>query len=262
MCSNSQAGFDPELYRMILYRDSVENALKYEKGLQEFPEGGAQLYVPSGFKTLDRKTSLELIPKVWKSTVPEGLAFTMYPTNGGPFDSRNERYTICSRKVGHVFDGHFKSEDSTLALPTHGDTTWKAWKIPPTYDPNRHILWYIRSFSIKADSFERFEITFFFLGHSEVIRIQSFNLMYDYQMVTANIPNILEAINFPSGLGYDDYPEAAEPSGLELYDLLGIKSKPATQKMDIWGLMTYIFTGLFIISSVILIQFLRKRKSK
>ncbi|MBI3234902.1 MAG: hypothetical protein HYZ42_12865, partial [Bacteroidetes bacterium] len=91
---NQAFSFDKELYRMIIVRDSIEQSLKYKVNLQELPCYKASIYVPAGFKLLDASISQFLIPQIWKNSTPANLQATLYPENGGPFDSRNERYAI------------------------------------------------------------------------------------------------------------------------------------------------------------------------
>ncbi len=251
-----------ELIQIIKLRDSLEQSFEYKKGAQILPCQLAKLFVPPGFKMLGVAQSKMALERIIKSAVPANLQGTMYPENGNPYDTRNERYIISFQNTGHVFDDESNSLDTMFHPSQSSDTNWLSYKIKPTYEPNLHVLYFARNYRIKADSFERFELNFVFLGRNSIVKLVTYCMNYDETMVLANIPAVINSIAFNESNSYIDFVESDPVASFGLNQLIPNAKPTLIASSFLSKNWLYLIIGfiLLILSTVIVIKFLHKRK--
>lgn len=251
-----------ELIQIIKLRDSLEQSFEYKKGAQILPCQLAKLFVPPGFKMLGVAQSKMALERIIKSAVPANLQGTMYPENGNPYDTRNERYIISFQNTGHVFDDESNSLDTMFHPSQSSDTNWLSYKIKPTYEPNLHVLYFARNYRIKADSFEMFELNFVFLGRNSIVKLVTYCMNYDETMVLANIPAVINSIAFNESNNYIDFTDSEPVASFGLNQLIPNAKTSSIATSSLTQNWVYFLIGviLLILSAVFVIKFLQKRK--
>jgi uncharacterized membrane-anchored protein len=92
------------LKKEIKYLDSVQKAMKYEKGKIELSNGITELNVPKGFKYLNAEQSNYILTELWGNPPQSGVLGMIFPENSSPLEDGSFAFIITYEEMGYVKD--------------------------------------------------------------------------------------------------------------------------------------------------------------
>jgi uncharacterized membrane-anchored protein len=209
------------LMKELKYLDSVQKAMKYEKGKIELSNGITQLNVPKGFKFLNAEQSNFVLSSVWGNPPQTGVLGMIFPDNSSPIDQGSYAFIITYEEMGYVkdddadkinYDDLLKqiqeeevAENKSRALQGYGAINMVGWASKPFYDKEKKVLHWAKNLKF-ADADENtlnYEVRI--LGRKGILSMNAVAKMTELDSVKKNIDVVLAMPSFKEGSAYKDF---------------------------------------------------------
>lgn len=216
----SSAGIQ-EMVKYFVKRDSVEKAMKYERGSVVLKDGLSTIKVPAGFKFLGAEQSKYVLTTLWGNPPSEVLGM-LFPEYCTPYtDSAAYAIEITYSEEGHIKDDDAKDIDYSELLETMKSETEEAnkerikegyasveligWAQSPFYDEKSKKLHWAKELKFNGDSLNTLNYNIRVLGRKGYLNLNVIGSMDVLPLVKENINPILSSVEFNSGNKYSDF---------------------------------------------------------
>jgi uncharacterized membrane-anchored protein len=209
---------------MLHVQDSIDNSMKYSTGKVK-PDGGqVALYIPAGFKYLNKDQSLYVLTKLWGNpeSATKGVIGMIFPEKSGPFTDSSYAFVVTYEEIGYVKDEDAGKIDYDQLLKNIQEDEKKeneqrvkdgypaihmvGWAQKPYYDNQQKILHWAKELKFgdkDGDNMLNYEVRV--LGRKGMISINAVARMYSLPLVNQDIPKVLSVASFTEGNSYFDF---------------------------------------------------------
>ncbi|MFT3825084.1 MAG: DUF2167 domain-containing protein [Chitinophagaceae bacterium] len=210
--------------KYLKYRDSVEQALKYETGTIKLSGDMVTLNVPKGFKYLNKEQSNFVLTNLWGNPPQDYVLGMLFPEKGGPLRDTSYAFVISFDEIGYVKDEDADKIDYSKMLKDQQEEEPKenAERVKQGYDPIHFIGWAQQPFYDKENKTLHWAKELHFgaaddsgsntlnydvriLGRKGVLSLNAVGTMDNLDLVKNDIGQVLHIATFTDGNKYSDF---------------------------------------------------------
>ncbi len=200
--------------------DSIEQALNYQHGIIELEGGIGKVTIPAGFKYLNPKQAEYVITDLWGNPKAPSLGMII-PENMGVLGKDSWVFEIQYDEIGYVEDDDADDIDYDQLLEEQKKETQEAnksriaegyppiemigWAATPYYDSERKILHWAKEIRFGDEQVHTLNYNVRILGRKGVLVLNAIASMNQLAEVNANIPKVLQIVQFSDGYTYADF---------------------------------------------------------
>lgn len=212
---------EQQVMQYLKFRDSVNNALKYETGRIVLPAGIIQLTVPAGFKYLGQEQSKYVVEDLWGNLPHANLQGMLFPASGDPFSDSSYAYIITYSPVGFIKDGDAKdinyddllkemkqddAEENKQRTAGGGTAMYtNGWAAKPYYDEQKKVLHWAIDLRVEGNEEHTLNYNIISLGRKGMLSMNAIANLSQLDSVRANVDQVLGMAEFTSGNKYGDF---------------------------------------------------------
>ncbi|GAB3921127.1 DUF2167 domain-containing protein [Mucilaginibacter myungsuensis] len=195
---------------------------KYQHGTVKIGNGIGTITVPAGFKYLDSVQALKVLTHIWNNPKEPNMTLGfILPEKQSVLAERGYVFNIQYDPIGYVKDDDAKDVDYEELLTNMQKETNEAnaerekagyppmtlvgWASKPFYDGQRHILHWAKEIKFGTDSINTLNYNVRVLGRKGVLVLNAISTTRDLSIVKADIPHVLNIVNFTDGYNYNDF---------------------------------------------------------
>jgi uncharacterized membrane-anchored protein len=246
--------------KALLYVDSVNNALKWEKGTVTISNGIATLTIPAGYKFLNATQSQYVLEDIWGNLKDNSVLGMVFPEQSGPFSDSSFAYVITFDEMGYVKDGDADDINYTDLLKTMKEDTKKSneerarlgmqpfnlvgWAQAPYYDKNKKVLHWAKEYESANNDEHTLNYDIRILGRKGVLSINAIAGMSQLPRVKANIDQVLTMAAFTEGNQYKDFDPKIDQ--VAAWTIGGLVAGKVLAKAGLWALLAKFGKVIFI----------------
>ena len=209
-----------EEMQMLLYLDSLEKTMNYERGEINIGDGIAALHLPEAFKYLNPEQSAFVLSDFWGNPPSETLGL-IFPEGATIYDSGTYAIEITYDEMGYINDDDAKEINYDDLLKEMKKDTEEAnkyriendypsielvnWASPPFYDNETKKLHWAKELKFGGEEENVLNYAIRVLGRKGVMELNFISSIENLESVKADIPKVLSSINFNSGYKYSDF---------------------------------------------------------
>lgn len=206
----------------------VLEGVRYREGIQELPDGMANLHLPEGFRYLDPADSRKVVVDLWGNPPASAadLLGIIVPAGEHLAVSSSWAIVLSYAETGHVSDEQADEMDhdvileqlmagsrqSNEALEAAGFDTMAlaGWAVEPRYDPGRKVLYWAKRFKIDRHTEETLNYDVRVLGRRGVVSLNAVSCMGRVADIEAATPAVVSMLRFNPGHRYADFDPATD----------------------------------------------------
>ena len=202
--------------------DSLEKTFKFQYGTITMRNGIGTITVPKGFKYLEPVQAEKVLTEIWNNPRYDNMTMGfILPEKQGVLDADGYVFNIQYDEIGYVKDDDAEDIDYTDLLKqlqeeteTENEGRTKegyapislvGWASAPYYDSKRNILHWAKELKFGADSINTLNYNVRVLGRKGVLVLNAISDMRQMAVVKADIPKVLNIVNFNDGYKYSDF---------------------------------------------------------
>ncbi len=205
----------------LAYQDSIEAAMHYDTtGTIDLGDGLATLTIPAGFKYLNPEQTDFVLTNAWGNP-PSYTMGMILPERAQIFDSGTYAILIYFAEEGYVKDEDAEDLDYDELLETMQEDTREGnkqrekmgyegveligWASAPFYDQENKKLHWAKELQFKETEGRTLNYDIRVLGRRGYLELSFISDIEQLDEVKANIPAILESVDFEQGHSYFDF---------------------------------------------------------
>ncbi|MBC7849500.1 MAG: DUF2167 domain-containing protein [Chitinophagaceae bacterium] len=218
---NNTDTISDEVLQYINYMDSINTAMRYEKGNVKIQNGMIDMKIPAGFKYLNVAQSKYIIEDVWGNLPQDNLQGMLFPENSDPFDDSSYAFIITYNPIGFVKDAdagdinyddmmkemkkdEIKENEERAAAGVRALNT-VGWAAKPYYDEKNKVLhWALNLKSAEATE-NTLNYRVMILGRKGLLSMNAVAPIYALDSVRNHIDEVLAMPQFTAGNKYSDF---------------------------------------------------------
>jgi uncharacterized membrane-anchored protein len=214
---------EEKLLRRYMMMDSMENAIKFKKGIVMLDAANVKLNLPKGFKFIDSEQGRFIVEKIWNNPPDEGVLGLIVPKDWTLSADKSYAFIVSYEDVGYVKDDDAKEIDYTAMLKEiqseekadneervrNGYSTMHlvGWASSPFYDENRKVLHWAKEVRFGSDEGSpntlNYEVRV--LGRKGILSMNAVATMDELKLVKGEIDDVLDIAAFTDGNRYSDF---------------------------------------------------------
>jgi uncharacterized membrane-anchored protein len=237
------------------FMDSVESAMKYEKGAIKLPNGFANLNVPDGFKFLNAEQSNYVLTTVWGNPAQQGVLGMLFPKNGGPFRDSSYAFVITFDDMGYVKDDDAEKinydellenmqkeeaeENKARSAQGYVPIHMMGWATKPYYDKTNKVLHWAKNLKFGNEETNTLNYEVRILGRKGVLSMNAIATMDDLDLVKKDIDKVLKIPAFNDGFAYKDFDSNVDK--VAAWTIGGLVAGKILLKVGFWAVLGKFF---------------------
>jgi uncharacterized membrane-anchored protein len=219
--ANNKDSLTAELKKEIFFMDSVNRAMKYQTGVIKFPNGVAQLNIPSGFKYLNAEQSNFVLTDVWGNPPRQDVLGMLFPEPNGPYSDSSFAFIITYKAIGFVKDedadkidydqmlNDMQKEEKEVNIERkkNGYSTIHivGWAQKPFYDKSNKVLHWAKELEFGDQEYHTLNYEIRILGRKGILSMNAVAGMHELPLVKKDIDKVLHMAAFTDGNKYGDF---------------------------------------------------------
>jgi uncharacterized membrane-anchored protein len=263
---------------MLSYMDSVNKALKFEKGTVTLPGGMAKLKVPENFQYLNAEQSRFVVEELWGNLPQNDLLGMLFPAGTGPFSDSSYAFIITYRDLGYVKDDDAEDIDYNDVLKgmkeddVEENKQRKAqgasamytmgWASPPYYDKTNKTLHWALDYKVEGAEENTLNYNVMLLGRKGILCMNAIGSLSQLSMVKANIAQVTKIPEFTEGNKYADYNSSTDK--VAAWTIGGLVAGKLLVKAGFFAMILkfgkFIILGIAALGGIIFKFFKRKKQ--
>lgn len=202
----------------------LEASLQFSKGDVPIGDGLATLRLGDRFKFLGPADTQKVLT-AWGNPPGSAALGMLMPAELSPFEQTGWAVLVTYREDGHVSDEDAKDLDYAEVLQqmqadTEASNTERqqagyppvhlvGWAEPPHYDAATHKLYWARTLDF-GGPVQTLNYDIRVLGRKGVLELSAIATMSDLARIKADMPKVLETVDFNQGMRYADFSPGAD----------------------------------------------------
>lgn len=201
--------------------DKIEASIKYQN-TGSVDLGNCILQIPKGFKFLDSAQSRYVLEDLWQNPPSNDKTLGMlFPENVTAFSDNVWAFEISMDEMGYVkdkdaqkmdYDDIMKDmkkdnidENKMRVEQGYSEAVLVGWASKPFYDHDKKVLHWAKEIKFGADSINTLNYNIRYLCRKGVLVVNAIAGVNQLSLVKANIPNIMQSVEFKNGEKYSDF---------------------------------------------------------
>jgi uncharacterized membrane-anchored protein len=246
--------------RMLFFVDSVNSALKWEKGSVTISNGIAKLNIPAGFKFLNATQSQYVLEDIWGNLKDNTVLGMIFPEDAGAFSDSSFAYIVTFDEMGYVKDDDADDITYTDLLKNLKEDAIKSneerrklgmepfnligWAQTPYYDKTNKVLHWAKEYQSANSDEHTLNYDIRILGRKGVLSINAVAGMSLLPMVKSNTDKILKMAEFTAGNQYKDFDSKID--NVAAWTIGGLVAGKVLAKAGLWALIAKFGKVIFI----------------
>ncbi len=232
--------------------DSIEKSFKYEHGTVQLKGGVGTLTVPAGFKYLEPKQAEHVIVDLWGNPGSDNVTLGLVlPEKQGILDENGYVFNIEYDEIGYVkdddaddinYDDLLKTMQSDVVEGNeerkkegYPAVTLVGWASQPFYDADRKILHWAKELKFAESGQNTLNYNIRILGRKGVLVLNAISTMKDLPAVKADIPKVLNMVEFSKGNKYSDFDPKIDD--VAAWTIGGLVAGKILAKVGFWAMI-------------------------
>jgi uncharacterized membrane-anchored protein len=233
----------------LAFIDSVDNAMKYEKGAIALSSGSVTLNVPAGFKYLNKEQSNYILTDLWGNPPRTDILGMLFPEAGGPFAEKSYAFVITFDPMGYVkdddadkinYDDLLKEmqegeaeENKERVKQGYSSIHMVGWASKPFYDKTNKVLHWAKNlkFGDAEENTLNYEVRI--LGRKGVLSMNAVATMSELNEVKKDIDKVLAIPSFTAGNTYKDFDSKTD--NVAAWTIGGLVAGKVLLKVGVWA---------------------------
>jgi uncharacterized membrane-anchored protein len=233
----------------LAFIDSVDNAMKYEKGAIALSSGSVTLNVPAGFKYLNKEQSNYILTDLWGNPPRTDILGMLFPEAGGPFAEKSYAFVITFDPMGYVkdddadkinYDDLLKEmqegeveENKERVKQGYSSIHMVGWASKPFYDKTNKVLHWAKNlkFGDAEENTLNYEVRI--LGRKGVLSMNAVATMSELDEVRKDIDKVLAIPSFTAGNTYKDFDSKTD--NVAAWTIGGLVAGKVLLKVGVWA---------------------------
>jgi uncharacterized membrane-anchored protein len=233
----------------LAFIDSVDNAMKYEKGAIALSSGSVTLNVPAGFKYLNKEQSNYILTDLWGNPPRTDILGMLFPEAGGPFAEKSYAFVITFDPMGYVkdddadkinYDDLLKEmqegeveENKERVKQGYSSIHMVGWASKPFYDKTNKVLHWAKNlkFGDAEENTLNYEVRI--LGRKGVLSMNAVATMSELNEVRKDIDKVLAIPSFTAGNTYKDFDSKTD--NVAAWTIGGLVAGKVLLKVGVWA---------------------------
>lgn len=246
---------------------AFEASLHYQTGTVEIPGGLATLTLPPTLRFLDKKDAKHLLVDAWGNPddAVEGVLGMLIPADQSPLSPEGWGIIVSFEEQGYVNDSGAASIDYNALLATmreglaeenksrkdagYDEVELVGWAEPPRYDSAAHKLYWAKELAFSGSDHHTLNYNIRILGRRGVLVLNAVGSMDQLELIHAQTPAVLAAVEFNEGHRYSDFTEGDKVAAYGIGGLIlgGIATKA--------GFFKVLWVGILALKKFIVMGF-------
>ncbi len=235
--------------------DSIEQAMNYQTGNINLPNGVVKLNIPAGFKYLAVEQSNYVLSEVWGNPPQTGILGMIFPENSGPFTLGSYAFTITYDPAGFVKDddadkinyddllsGIKKDEaegNKERIAKGYPAIHIAGWASKPFYDKTNKVLHWAKSLQFDGDSINTLNYEVRLLGRKGILSLNAIATVNELDLVKKDINKVLAIPSFTAGNTYKDFDSKTD--NVAAWTIGGLVAGKVLLKVGFWAILGKFF---------------------
>ena len=235
--------------------DSIDKAMKYEKGTIAISNGTIKLNVPDGFKYLNAEQSNYVLTDVWGNPPQTGILGMIFPANAGPFTEKSYTFVITYDPAGFVkdddadkinYDDLLKDiqkdeveDNKTRAAQGYPAIHMVGWASQPFYDKTNKVLHWAKSLHFEGQEVNTLNYEVRILGRKGILSMNAIATVEELDSVKKDINKVLAIPTFTDGNAYKDFDSKSD--NVAAWTIGGLVAGKVLLKVGFWAILGKFF---------------------